>query len=328
MPKRIEKLTKIQEAAIPWYRDKWIAQGLKTGETDWETFDKFMPICYAKANLAYPKNIVRVQSPLVGGLAAAIAEAIWFKKDGAVGDAVRGAVGGAVDDAVRIISRLGLSINWHYWLGGQFWVGGWYWGVSFANFFFDVCKLKLSKDIMERAKAYRKVCESVNYIWPNSNFIMVCARPTAIKRNDRGRLHSEVGKAIEYPDGWGLYCLDGITFAEEEYWSIINKTISAKAALAIANTDKRAIAIKYLGGDRIVTELGGKTIDKNESKQIGELLELKIKDIGGNPFKYLKAFDPSKNNYVYLRVHPKCQTALEAQAWTYKIDKYEPMFRT
>ena len=105
MPKRIDKLTKEQEAMMAPHAQEWIAKGLQTGETDWETFDKYMPICYAKAGLKYPSRVVRVQSPLVGGLAASLAEGILKQQrdavGGAVGDAVDGAVRGAVGDAVR-----------------------------------------------------------------------------------------------------------------------------------------------------------------------------------------------------------------------------------
>ena len=57
MPTRIDKLTKKQEKAMIAYRDHWIEQGLRTGITDWATFDKYMPICYQKAGLQYPKNV-------------------------------------------------------------------------------------------------------------------------------------------------------------------------------------------------------------------------------------------------------------------------------
>ena len=106
--KKIIKLTPEQEAMLPIWRNKWIEVGLSTGETDWDTFDRYMPICYKKAKTLYPKNIVRVSSPLVGGLAASISEEIWRsiknnnrKVAGAVRDAVEGAVGGAVGGAVR-----------------------------------------------------------------------------------------------------------------------------------------------------------------------------------------------------------------------------------
>ena len=287
------------------YAKKWINIGLKTGETDWDTFDKYMPICYAKAKLQYPSRVIRVNSPLVGALASSIAEGIYQKYGDAVGDAVDGAVGGAVDGAVRdavhgavgdavdgavgdavdgavrdavdgavrdavddavdIIRKLGLSISWHCWLGGQFWVGyGWYWGVSFVNFFFDVCNLKLSKDIMERAKAYRKLCESVNYIWPNRNFVMVCARPTKINRDTQGRLHSLTEKSIEYPDHWGLYHIHGVRFEEDLWKKVVNKELSCKEVLSLNNMEQRYIALKIYGADKIFNDLGAKLIDKSD----------------------------------------------------------------
>jgi len=297
---KIEKLTKEQEAAIPAYRDMWIKKGLQTGETDWDTFDKYMPICYEKAGLKYPTRVVRVNSPLVGGLASSIASRILNKEKGAVREAVGGAVDeavvravrgavreavvGAVDEAVGVAVRVAVrgavdeavvgavreavretvdeavvravreavretvgeaKLNWHYWLGGQFWVGGWYWGASFVNFFFDVCKLELSKDIMERAEAYRKVCESVNYIWPNTDFVMVCARPIKITRNNQGRLHSDTEKAIEYPDSWGLYLLNGVRFSEELWTKVVSKKMPFEEILAIKDIDQRTQAMKY-----------------------------------------------------------------------------------
>ena len=430
----IKKLTKKQKEAMPAYRDMWIAKGLRTGKTDWETFDKYMPVCYKKANLAYPSRIVRVASPLIGALAASVAEGIWQKTrknsygavgntvgnavddavggavagavgsavdnvvsdavrgavsdavgnavrgtvsdtvggavagavssavsdavrgavsdavdsvvsdavrgtvsdavgdaigntvdsavsdavrdaigntvDSAVSDAVRGAVsdavndavddaiGGAVRDAVHgavsntvrgtvsdtvgdtirntvdgtvrdavqttisIAKKSKITISRHYWLGGQFLVGGWYWGVSFVNFFFDVCKLKLSKDIMERTTAYRKVCESVNYIWPNKDFVIVCARPTKILRNAQGRLHNIKGKAIEYPDGWGIYAINGVRFDEKLFKTIISENVTAKDILSIKDIDQRTQAMRFLSPEEMVKELKGKLLDE------------------------------------------------------------------
>ena len=37
--KRIDKLTPEQEAAMAPYADEWIKKALKTGETDWATFE-------------------------------------------------------------------------------------------------------------------------------------------------------------------------------------------------------------------------------------------------------------------------------------------------
>ena len=106
---KIEKLTKEQKDAMKSYADKWIEIGLRTGETDWDTFDKYMPICYQKAGLEYPKKIIRVQSPLVGALAASVAEALLKGKRNI---SLRGAVSDAVSDAV--ISEVKIPIFMYY----------------------------------------------------------------------------------------------------------------------------------------------------------------------------------------------------------------------
>ena len=315
----IDKLTTEEEAQIASYRDQWIAKGLQTGETDFDTFDKYMPICYEKAKISYPKNIVRVSSPLVGALASAVAEGIWKKRrvavgvavgvavddavgvavDDAVGDAVRVAVGVAVGDAVRvavgvavddavddavgdavsvaisIAKKAGVTLSWHYWIGGQFWVGGWYWGVAFANFFFDICKLKLSQDIMERAEAYRKVCESVNYIWANIDFVMVCARPVNISRNNLGRLHSDTRKSIEYPDGWGLYHLNGVLFPEALWKKVVSRKMPFKDIMAIIDVDQRTQAMKYGNFHDFANTQNAKMLDS-----------YKKSDVNGDEVKY------------------------------------------
>ena len=98
---------------------------------------------------------------------------------------------------------------------------------------------------MERAEAYRKVCESVNYIWPNTDFVMVCARPIKITRNNQGRLHSDTEKAIEYPDSWGLYLLNGVRFSEELWTKVVSKKMPFEEILAIKDIDQRTQAMKY-----------------------------------------------------------------------------------
>lgn len=99
--KKITKLTKKQKDQIPTHVQKWIDIGLRTGEADWDTFDKYMPLAYEAAGLTYPKRVVRVDSPIVGALAASISNSIFTSGNNAVGNAVDSTVGGAVDSAAR-----------------------------------------------------------------------------------------------------------------------------------------------------------------------------------------------------------------------------------
>ncbi len=314
MTKRIKKLTKEQEALIPVYAKKWIEIGLKTGDADFATFDRFMPVCYAKAGLAYPNNVVRVQSPLVGGLAAAIAEQIWRKKrdavDGAVDGAVEVAVHGAVDGAVEICKKLGIKIEWHHWLGGQFWVGGWYWGNAYVDFFINACGMKLAKDMEERAHAYSMVNQSVNYVWPNRNFVIVCDRPKSICRDEDGRLHNVKGKSIEYKDGWGLYHVHGVKFTEEQHRQAMKS--AAPEILNWPDIEQRVALMRERPVTELLVECDAKIISHSDECGGYDLHEIELKGMGKAKVLSFKAWSCGKR---YAHFVPSSETdALTAAA--------------
>ena len=267
MVKRIDKLTPLQESRMGEWRDKWIRIGLQTGDADFVTFESAIKVAYEKAHIPFPNKIIHVQSPIVGALAASISRGIIQDFGQSEGDAVGGAVGGAVRDA---------TTRWHDWSGGQFWVGGWYWGSpSFISFFTDICDLELSPDIMERAKSYRDICTSVNYFWPNTEFVMVCDRPQFIGRDSDGRLHNDQRKAIEYKDGWGLYALDGVVLDEGVWYRIISQEMTFDEIVAIENADVRAVALKY--NKNAIISSGAELLD--EHPQFGELFLIKGKSV-------------------------------------------------
>ena len=363
--KYIEELTLEQKERIPEWVDKWIKIGLKTGETDWKTFEKYILICYQKAGIKFPNKIIRVQSPIIGAFAASIAGrilnndavhgavggAVHGAVDGAVHGAVHGAVRGAVDDAVRGAVHSAVhgavrgavddavrdavdgavhsavhgavrgavddkKFNWHYWLGGQFWVGGWWGSPSYVSFFTDVCKLELSDDIMKRATAYRKICESVNYIWVNKNFVMVCARPKHIYKNNNGQLHCENGKAIEYPDGWGLYMLNGVRVPE---WLVKTPSEKIDPALALkeSNADIQREIIRKVGAERMLKVCNAKTLDDWNDPKTGYNYKLMEMSVGNNiQRKYLYFEHASMKGIFYAKpVPPECKKSIEARAW-------------
>ena len=443
MVKRIEKLTKEQEEKLPIWRDKWIAKGLQTGETDWETFEKYIPICYEKAKLKYPNNIVKVSSPLVGALAARVANAILKKNkytktvsntanntvssavdgavksavsvavSGAVGraisgaarDAVYGAVGVAVNDAVKgavgdtvrdalgrdvdhtvgdvvghVVSHVAVDVDGvvsnalkgvvggtvrdaldrdvdhavyravsnpvgavvyravngavsdavsdavfllesngieiektdnHSCMGGQFSVGGWWGSPSFVSFLTEVCNLELSQNIAERAEAYQKICESVNHIWLNSHFTMVCARPVEIHRDDQGRLHNENGLAIKYPDGWGVYSINGVTVDEQIV--LRPETLTIKQIQEESNQEKRRIMTERFGVDKYLKAIDATVVDIDMRGVVGAGARALMRDDKGDC--WFIGTDGSTNRVYNMYVgkgYETCKAAHEA----------------
>ena len=264
---RIDRLTKAEEAQlIPW-RDKWIEIGLKTGEADWEQFERAVKECYKFAELRWPVPIVRVQSPIVGALAAPFAVSLLSKNsvrsavDSAVRSAVSSAVGNAVDSAVYSAVSSAGKIFWHPWIGGQFWISWQAW----EGFFRHVCDLKLSSTLNDRAQAYEDVQTSAAYWWPNKNFVMVCNRPMAIRRDRRGRFHSENSKSIEWPDGWGLYSLHGVT-VPAKYIETPSDRLDPAEILREQNAQVRMALIGKIGFGRLLGRLKHKQISRGVSE--------------------------------------------------------------
>ena len=46
-------------------------------------------------------------------------------------------------------------------------------------------------------------------------------------------MHSDQVKAIEYPDGWGIYVLDGVVLEEELWKKILSGKMTFKEIMAI-----------------------------------------------------------------------------------------------
>jgi len=204
-----------------------------------------------------------VDSAVRSAVRSAVYSAVHSAVHSEVGSAVHSAVYSAVHSAVVQKPLKTTQLLWHGWLGGQFWVGGWYGAPSFVSFFTEVCGLKLEQGIQERADAYRDICESVNYVWPNTEFVIVCDRPKHIRRKN-GQLHSDQGKAIEYKDGWGLFALDGVVIKDEKmYWDIVKQSLTMAELFAIPDADVRAVALKY-SGERILEE-GAELLDEHRT---------------------------------------------------------------
>ncbi len=77
-------------------------------------------------------------------------------------------------------------------------------------------------------------------------------------------------------------------------------------------------------------DFDGKVIATDE---YGELIELpKLLDTNNVPYKYLKAFNPESQEFVWLRTWPEVKTPAEAEARSYRLERfgktYKPISRT
>jgi hypothetical protein len=352
MPNRITRLTDQQRAAMKPWAEKWIKIGLSCEPANREAAEAAYRACYRFAGLRDDVPIIWVESPIVGALAASIAasmlhdsavgSAVGSAVHSAVRSAVHSAVRSAVDSAVRsavglagssaVDSAVGLAVRsavdsavdsaekknsaifWHFWCGGQFWS---YW-PAFESFFRSECSLVLAGDLPDRAAAWAATSANAGYWWPNKSFIIACDRPRHIRRDDAGRLHSETDTAIEWRDGWGLHFWHGTRVPD--HWITERSTLDPRDVIRAENVEQRAAGAAIVGWPKMIDVLEARVIDRHESPEIGELIEMTLPGLD-HPGRFLKARCP-RNGLIVEGVPDvsdidglPIDTALAAQAW-------------
>ena len=319
MPRRIDELTQEQRARFAEWRDKWIAVGLSTEPANRLKFEAAVEECYRATKLEPPKRIVWVPSPIVGAIAFPIAAYLLALRERlatAKRDqrAVRGAVRGALQTQIRRAISSAIQNLWYYYIGGQFWVGGWYWGSpAFVTFFLDVCGLELAPEMERAARAYEETSKSACWWWPHRDFVMVCERPTALERNDRGQLNSRDGAAILWPDGWGVYSVNGVRVPRdviEEPASITVKRIDEEG-----NAEIRRVMIEKYGLQRYLDDSRAEVLHEDVDR-LGHPRKLVRKERPGDEpivacLVKNSTEEPDGSRKIYLlRCHPELRPLL------------------
>jgi hypothetical protein len=137
-----------------------------------------------------------------------------------------------------------------------------------------------------------------------------------INRDSEGRLHSETSKAIEYPDGWGLYAIHGVDV--DEYIVMRPEEITTVKIESEQNQEVKRVMIERYGVGRYLVDSNAKKLDESE---YGTLYE---KDLDGFKLRMVHVknstplSDGTKKDY-FLPVEPDCKTALEAVASTFEL---------
>ena len=147
---------------------------------------------------------------------------------------------------------------------------------------------------------------------------MVCfasERPLEIKLDENGRLHSETGKSIYYPSGWGFYHWHGVAIPAD--WVDSKESLTPKMAINWFNVEQRRAACEIVGWDNILKELNATIIDKDDDAKIGTLLEVSLPDSGKENFLSVSC---GTGRIFAIPVPQKIKTALEAQAWIHGFD--------
>ncbi len=160
----------------------------------------------------------------------------------------------------------------------------------------------------------------------HSEFCMVSDFPEVIRVDDQNRPHCENGPSHRWRDGWSLHHWHGVRVPAE--WIEDKKSLTPQIALEQENIELRRAACEILGWSRILGELKAKTIDRDSDPEIGELVEVNLKDAGKE--RFLRVLCGTKREFA-LPVPRDMKTALQANAWSFGIEdlaNFKPEIRT
>ena len=295
--RKIESLTAEQKAKFPEYVRRWTEIGLSTEVADRPRAEAAMVRMYEIAGLK-PPRIVWCGSPLSMALTRAVL--LKVPETGAsvgasVRDSVRDSVGASVRDSV------GASVY------GQH-EAGW---LSFYSFFREAVSLTSKTDNLD---GLFQLAMSAGWAIPHANICWVSERHHILSRNDRGLLHSIVGPAVAYPDGWKIYAVNGIRV--KETWITHTSELTASDVFKEQNAEVRRAGCELIGWDRVLSGIDARLIDDDGDPFIGTLYEGQIP--GAKPCGFLKVRCGTKREFV-IPVEAGLGTAIAAQAWIQNV---------
>lgn len=149
----------------------------------------------------------------------------------------------------------------------------------------------------------------------------VSERPVTLKKDERGRLHSELGPAIAFGDGYRLYSWHGATVPADV---IENPSLlTADRIMRETNAEVRRVMIERYGQSKFIIASGAKKVHEDDcgvlyrKEFINDEALVMVKVINTTPEP-----DGTKKEY-FLRVPPTITTAREAVAWTFEMSSAE-----
>jgi hypothetical protein len=254
-------------------------------------------------------------------------DATWNATDAATDAATRAATDDLEKDAAKACFSLagekGLkdAKNWyHVYQGGNMW-GSIDCYLTAAR---DILGLKLPQHA--EYEAWEQASIHGGFRVMHEDFCLVCDFPEILKVDAENRPHSENGPSHRWRDGWSLYHWHGVKIPAE--WIENRESLTPQIALTWKNVEQRRAACEILGWVNILKALDAKIIDTDNDPEIGELVEVEIPEIGRE--KFLRVLCGTGRQFA-LPVPPEMTTALEAQAWTWGMDRdsfIKPEIRT
>jgi len=323
--KRIEKLTPEQLALIPIIRDEWIRICLDTTPIDKQKAEAAIRLAYECAELEPPQQILWFDNPVDVANYVPSTYATTGAVRGSVLDALYDTVGDTVEETIKalVIDTVWETVGEAIEDNVAYPIRVAVWNVdedieipphfhdhimqaeNLAFFaYFDAIGVECSK-----VKGLFATAKHCGWWWAFKDVAVAIPKPSAIRLDDRGRLHGEGVPAVAY-EGFNVYAYHGVRLPEK-YGKVPPEKWQPQWLLEEDNAELRRVLIQAIGYDRICQELQAVELD---SWQEYTLLRIDA-DIDAEVIYLLKMTCPSTGYIHALRVPPNMVTAREAIIW-------------
>ena len=240
-----------------------------------------------------------------------VGASVWDSVWDSVGASVRDSVGDSVRASVRdsVWDSVGASVGDSVY--GQH-DADW---LAFYRYFFEVLGLQRQT---KKLTGLWSLAEAAGWALPHKNICWVSERHHILQRDGRGRLHSLVGPACAFPDGWAIYAVNGVRVPA--HWVENRDTLDPAEVLKAQNVEQRAAGAAIVGWPKMISKLKRRVIDGNPDTDIGALIELTLPGLP-EPGRFLQAKCPRNGTIVegVPRISDidnlPIETVIAAQAW-------------
>ncbi|MEU1952313.1 DUF6745 domain-containing protein [Nocardia rhamnosiphila] len=172
------------------------------------------------------------------------------------------------------------------------------------------------------------VAREAGWWWPYEKLAVISERPTALSRDEAGRLDRGDGPAVGYSDDFALYAWRGMPVPGEFIAELA--ALTADRIRDEENAELRRVMLEFYGYDRYLSESGAEPVQRDETGILwripltGDEDVVMVEVVNSTP-------EPDGTSRTYwLRVPPATRTAREGVAWTFGVSAadYEPLVQT
>ncbi|WP_286158329.1 DUF6745 domain-containing protein [Streptomyces sp. CB03911] len=185
---------------------------------------------------------------------------------------------------------------------------------------FDAAGPGFEGDLAELA-GLAAVARHAGWWWPYERVALVAARPTALHRDEAGRLDRADGPALAYPDGFALHAWRGMP-VPEDFLAGLDGLTTARIREE-ENAELRRVMLEHYGYDRYLADSGAEPLHRDET---GVLWRIQLPD--DEPVVMVEVVNSTAEpdgtfRTYWLRVPPATRTARAGVAWTFGVPEQD-----